>query len=91
MSFFILRPLALAAEVHIDMLKNLQDLVSKVCLTSRKMRQNLQNICSVMIMCRPVTTEYDVKIEACLAFLDMTKHKSVVRTDFLGKSADMDR
>lgn len=91
MSFFILRPVALAAEVHIEMLKNLQDMVSKVCLTSREMRQNLQTLYSVMSMCRPVTEEYDVKIKSCSAFLDMTKHKSVLRTGFLGKTAGMDR
>jgi hypothetical protein len=91
MSFFILRPLALAAEVHIEMLKNLQDMVSKVCLTSREMRQNLQTICSVMNMCRPVTEEYDVKIQSYLAFLDTTKHKSVLRTGFLGKTSGMNR
>ena len=91
MSFFILRPLALAAEVHIEMLKNLKDRVSKVCLTIREMRQNLQTICSVMSMCRPVTEEYDRKIQSCLAFLDMTKHKSVLRTGFLGKHTGIDR
>jgi hypothetical protein len=91
MSIFILRPLALAAEVHIDMLKNLQDMVSKVCLTSREIRQNLQMIYSVMSMCKPATGEYDVKIEAYLAFLDMTKCKSVFRTGFPGKSAEVDR
>lgn len=91
MSFFIVRPLVLAAQVHIDMLKNLQDMVSKVSLTSSEMRQSLQTICSVMCMCRPVTEEYEAKIQSCLEFLDMNKHKSVLRTGFLGNPASMVR
>ena len=86
-----MRPLALAAEVQLDILKNPRDIPSNVFSTTREIRQNLQTICSIMSMCKPVVGEYNLKIQACMSFLDKTKLERVFSTGFSGKAADRGR
>jgi hypothetical protein len=77
MSLFIMRPLALAAEIQLDVLQNPQDVSYNAFSSTREIRQNLELLCNVMVVCKPATGEYDPKIQACAAFLEKTKFERV--------------
>ncbi|KAL2819697.1 hypothetical protein BJX63DRAFT_381476 [Aspergillus granulosus] len=84
MSLFIMRPLALAAEVQLDVLQNPQDMSYNAFSSTREIRQNLELLCNVMVVCKPATGEYDPKIQACTAFLEKTKFERVFNSGLLG-------
>uniref|UniRef100_A0A093VX27 Uncharacterized protein n=2 Tax=Talaromyces marneffei TaxID=37727 RepID=A0A093VX27_TALMA len=81
MSLFIMRPLALAAEIQLDALQNPQDMCYNAFSSTREIRQNLELLCNIMVVCKPATGEYDPRIQACVAFLEKTKFERVyIRT-----------
>ncbi|OQE04967.1 hypothetical protein PENVUL_c028G00235 [Penicillium vulpinum] len=55
MSLFIMRPLALAAEIQLDVLQNPQDMSYNAFSSTREIRQNLELLCNVMVVCKPAT------------------------------------
>lgn len=74
MTMFIMRPLALAADIQLEVLKaRAQDIGPNMVFTSREIRQNLQTTCNAMKACKPAMGEYDSKIQDCVEFLDRTR------------------
>jgi hypothetical protein len=84
MSLFIMRPLALAAEIQLDVLQDSQDTSYNAFSSTREIRQNLELLCNVMAVCKPATGEYDPKIEVCTGFLEKTKFGRVFNSGLLG-------
>ncbi|GFF94993.1 hypothetical protein IFM53868_07794 [Aspergillus udagawae] len=68
MTFFIMRPLALAAEVQLDILQSPRDMGYNVFSSTHE----------------PATGEYNDKIQASMSFLDKTKFESVFSSGLLG-------
>jgi hypothetical protein len=79
-----MRPLALAAEVQLDILQSPRDIGYNVFSSTREIRQNLELLCDIMTVCKPATGEYNDKIQACVSFLDKTKFESVFSSGLLG-------
>jgi hypothetical protein len=74
MTMFIMRPLVLAADIQLEVLKaRAQDIGPNMVFTNREIRQNLQTTCNAMKACKPATGEYDSKIQDCVDFLDRTR------------------
>ncbi|GFF46564.1 hypothetical protein IFM46972_08073 [Aspergillus udagawae] len=84
MTFFIMRPLALAAEVQLDILQSPRDIGYNVFSSTREIRRNLELLCNIMTVCKPATGEYNDKIQACVSFLDKTKFESAFSSGLLG-------
>ncbi|KAJ5164770.1 uncharacterized protein N7500_006600 [Penicillium coprophilum] len=84
MSLFIMRPLALAAEFQLEVLQNPQDMSYNAFSSTREIRQNLELLCNVMVVCKPATGEYDRRIQACTAFLEKTRFERVLNSSLLG-------
>lgn len=79
-----MRPLVLASEIQLDVLQNPQDISYNAFSSTREIRQNLELLCNVMLVCKPSTGEYDNKIQACIAFLENTKFERLFNSGLLG-------
>ena len=70
-----MRPLALAAEIHLCVLKDgIQGIGIDVHYTNREIRRSLEVICSAMDAFQDATGEHGQMIGECRTFLQSSEH-----------------
>lgn len=84
MSLFIMRPLALAAEIQLCVLKNrVQGVGLNINYTNREIRHSLKTICNAMDAFKDSIGEYELCIKECQAFLESTQNSGWFSREFI--------
>jgi hypothetical protein len=92
MSLFIMRPLALAADIQLCVLRNgIQGIGLNIYHTNREIRHSLETICSAMDAFKDSTGQYEPCIKECQAFLESTQFGKRFNTEFGAQRPSLQR
>jgi hypothetical protein len=83
MSLFIMRPLALAAEIQLCVLRNgIQGIGLNTYYTNREIRHSLEAICCAMKAFKDSTGQHELCIQECQEFLESTQFGKQFNAEF---------